>query len=82
MINNLKQSSYHNGIHKYLGNSNYLSKYYYITCQCIFKCMLRERSKREADKVVVYKDNLRKKGQRKATKTLCNIAQAYVNPVE
>lgn len=53
-----------------------------ITCLCIFKCVPRERSKREANKVVVYKDNLRKKGQRKATKTLCNVAQAYVNPVK
>lgn len=33
-------------------------------------------------KVVVYKDSLRKKGQRIATETLSNIAQAYVNPVK
>lgn len=43
----------------------------------------REGNKREMNKrFYFYKDNLRKKGQCIATKTLGNIPQAYVNPVK
>lgn len=48
----------------------------------VFACVCVRGGREMNKRLYFYKDNLRKKGQCVATKTLSDIPQAYVNPVK